>query len=88
MYAKFNRFEIKMTKRQALFASHSGQCDNDVDALLKLPAIKRQLAKISDADLIAELSEYGAWDQDELQDRQNNDARIIWIAAGNIAEEL
>jgi hypothetical protein len=86
MYASFNHFEIEMTKKQALSASHPGLCDLDVKALLRIPAIKRQLAKISDSDLTAELSEYGAWDETELSNRAENEERIIWIAAGNIAE--
>lgn len=88
MWATFNRFEIEMTKNQALSASHPGPCDSDVDVLLKHPKIKRQLKKISDEDLIAELWEYGAWDEKELENRVDNEQRIIWIAAGNIAEEV
>ncbi len=86
MYASFNHFEISMTKKQAISASHSGPCDLDVKALLHLPAIKKQLAKISDADLTAELYEYGAWDNEELSNHADNEERIIWIAAGNIVE--
>jgi hypothetical protein len=87
MWATFERFEIQMTKAQALSASHQGRCDEDVDALLQLPKIKRQLKKISDSDLSDELREYGAWDETELADRAANEHRIIWIAAGNIREE-
>lgn len=87
MYATFNRFEIKMTKAQAESASHPGQCDSDVAALLQLPEIKRQLAKIPDATLTEELKEYGAWDDGELQDRADNESRIIWLAACDITEE-
>ncbi len=87
MYAQFNNFEIQMTLKQAQSASHSGRCDDDVNALLQLPEVKRQLVKISDAKLIAELSEYGAWDEIELSNRQDNEQRIIWLAAGNIAED-
>ncbi len=86
MFASFNRFEIKMTKKQAISASHPGPCDLDVKALLRIPAIKRQLAKISDADLIAELYDYGAWNDEELAVRADNEERIVWIAAGDIAE--
>ncbi len=88
MYATFNRFTIQMTKAQALSASHSGACDDDVAALLKLPAIRRQLKRIADVDLVAELDEYGAWDDAQLRDRAVNESRIIWLAAGNIREEL
>lgn len=87
MYATFNRFEIQMTLAQAESASHPGPCDADVAQLLTLPAIKRQLKKIDDATLQAELKEYGAWDDEELQDRAANESRIIWLAAGNITDE-
>jgi len=87
MFATFNRFEIKMTKAQAESASHSGDCDLDVKALLCNSLIKRQLAEISAESIAAELKEYGAWDETELKDIKQNEARIIWIAAGNIVEE-
>ena len=87
MYASFERFEIDMTKKQAITCSHPGSCDLDVLIMLDNPKIKRQLNKISNELLAAELSEYGAWDGNELQDRTANEQRIVWIAAGNIIEE-
>lgn len=88
MYAQFNRFAIQMTKDQALNVSHSGSCDSDVAYLLQDKKIIRQLKKISDDDLRAELKEYGAWDTEELNNRSDNEARIVWIAGGNIADEI
>ena len=88
MWASFNRFEIRLTKDQARSASHQGQCDDDVNALSEVPAIKRQLAKLDPADVAAELKEYGAWDQEELADHEQNLQRILWIAAGNIIDSL
>lgn len=88
MYAQFNRFGIKMTLAQARTASHAGDCEDDVLELLKLPAIRAQRARIPTPALVAELEEYGAWDDEDLQDRAANEKRIIWIAAGNISEEV
>mgnify|MGYP001615458295 CR=1 FL=1 len=88
MYAIFNRFEIKLTKAQAMQGSHQGPCDLDIRALLAVPAIKRQLNKIPAESLAKELQEYGAWDETELQDHEQNKARILWIACGNIREEI
>ncbi|MCK5610389.1 hypothetical protein KAR91_51425 [Candidatus Pacearchaeota archaeon] len=88
MWASFDYFEIKMTKKQAESASHSGNCLDDVIALLKLPMIKRQVARISDEKLAAELSEHGAWSEDELANRNYNEERIVWIAACNIVEDV
>ena len=88
MYATFERFEIKMTRKQAESASHPGPCDNDVRDLLNDPGIKRQLDKINHATISAELRECGAWDDLELKDEQANRERITWIAACDIIEEI
>jgi hypothetical protein len=88
MLAYFNRFTIQLTKSQAESCSHSGDCDCDVEELLKNKAIQRQLSCISAEDIAAELKEYGAWDFEELSDSDANKRRILWIAAGNITEEL
>lgn len=85
MYATFNRFEIQMTKKQAISASHPGDCHKDVTALCNTPNIARQLRKIGPELIAAELKDYGAWDENELKDTINNERRIVWIAAGDIA---
>jgi len=87
MYAVFNSFELQITKDQALCGSHQGSCDDDVEGLLSLPAIKRQFKKIPPEKIREELKEYGAWDEEELKDEKQNQARILWIACGNIREE-
>jgi len=60
--------------------SHQGPCDDDVDAWH--PEV--DFSHISDADLANELSDYTDWD---VSDRETNEKRILWIAAGNIKEE-
>jgi hypothetical protein len=88
MYATFNRFELKLTKAQAAQGSHPGPCDADVAELLKVPAIRKQFEKIEPEKIAAELQEYGAWDETELQDTEANKARILWIACGDIVDNL
>jgi hypothetical protein len=88
MYATFNRFEIKLTKEQALTGSHPGPCDLDIRDLLQLPAIKRQLNKIPVDAIRNEIKEYGAWNENELSNYEDNKARILWIACGNIREDI
>ena len=88
MYATFERFEVKMTKSEAESASHSGACDDDVEELLKLKRIARQLDEIGPDVIRDELREYGAWDDEELADDEQNRRRIVWIAAGNIVEGM
>jgi inorganic pyrophosphatase/exopolyphosphatase len=81
------RIELQMTKDQAEMMSHQGQCDADVEYGMTIPKIKRQLNKIDPELLKKELKEYGAWEDDELQDHQVNLSRILWLAAGDIKEE-
>lgn len=81
------RIELKMTLEQARSVSHSGQCDADVEELVRVPAIARQLVKIDPATLSAELKEYGAWDDEERADHAANQRRLVWIAGGDIVDE-
>ena len=82
------RIELSITKRQAINAYHSGSCDHEVMALSKEPNIRRQLVKLAPALVASELAEYGAWDSVELADHAQNLQRLLWIACGDIVEEL
>lgn len=78
--------EIAMTLEQARGASHQGQCDEDCEALARVPAISAQLDTMG-ADKIRDgLRECGAWDAEELADDAQNRVRAVWIAAGDIVE--
>jgi hypothetical protein len=87
MYAQFERFAIRMKLSQARAASHQGDCQADLLALSLFPDIRTQLIKIGPAVIRAELREYGAWDEEELRDDDQNRIRILWLAAGNIVDE-
>lgn len=92
MKAYFNRFTIDLTEDQARSASHPGDCDADVKALLRVPRVRRQLERIvksmgNDA-IRAELKEYGAWTDAELGDIADNFQRLVWLAACDITEHL
>lgn len=80
------RIEIEMTMEDARSASHPGQCDDDVRAVSEQPYIAAQLAKIKPEVLRRELEEYGAWDDEELADHDQNIQRIVWLAAGDIRD--
>ena len=83
--AYFNRFTIELPDDAVRDCAHQGQCDDDV---------KHWAGKIARPEactterLAAELKEYGAWDAEELADDAANWERLIWIAAGNIKDEL
>ena len=81
-WAAFNRFEFKMPIDAINDCSHSGSCDADVEYWQS----RINLSHIPDEALRAELKEYGAWDSEELKDREANERRIIWIAASNIQD--
>ena len=66
--------------------NHSGPCDEDVKRAMELMEVKRELEEINPEQLKRELAEYGAWNDQELNDHQENLKKILWIAAGDIQE--
>lgn len=80
------RINLEMTQEQAESCSHSGSCDDDVAALSREPGIAKQLGEMDRALLASELEEYGAWDETELADHDQNLQRVLWLAAGDIAD--
>lgn len=79
--------ELAITLEDARSGSHQGACDDDISALREVPYIKEQLEQVSAEALARELREYGAWDDDELADHEQNLARFLWLACGDIREE-
>ena len=88
MWTSFNRFELNITKAQVLAAYHSGAMDDDILALSKVPSIARQLKKQDPGQVLLELAEYGAWNDDDLQDHSQNLQRVLWLGVCNIWEGL
>lgn len=54
-----------------------GSNDAAVEKACKHWRVKEKLAQYTDEELAEELSEYGAWDEDELKNRKDNEARIV-----------
>ena len=88
MWTSFNRFELNITKAQVLATWHQGAMDDDIAALAKVPRIARQLKKLDPEQVRAELAEYGAWNEEELQDHAENLQRVLWCGVCDIWEEL
>jgi hypothetical protein len=80
------RIELQITKKQADSCNHPGQCDNDVEALKLNPSIARQLKKLDPVIVSAALKEYGAWNDLELSDHNENLTRLLWVACCDISE--
>lgn len=83
--AYFNRFTLELPDAAVADCSHQGPCDEDVAHWS--PRIERPAEITADA-LAAELKEYGAWEPEDLADDLANWHRLIWLAAGNIKDEL
>jgi hypothetical protein len=81
------RIELQITKAQARACSHPGDNEPAVLRLRQEPRIKRQLAKLDPVVVANELSDYGAWGEDELADHDMNLTRLLWLACHDIAEE-
>jgi hypothetical protein len=78
------RIELQLTKAQARKGFHQGQCDDDIAELRRIPAIRRQLDKLS-PPLVAEcLRDCGAWN--ELSNHDENLSLLLWIACSDIVE--
>lgn len=62
--------------------SASGSVDEAVDYWQK----QLQL-NLNKADMIKELNEYGCWETLEYDSRETLERRIIWLAAGDMADQ-
>jgi len=88
MFAPFNYIttSLNITKAVANECSRSGDNEYNVNYYMSLPKYKKQLSKIDKDELIKELTDYGAWDDDELQNHNDNLQRIFWLSCGNIVD--
>jgi len=81
------RIELQIKLDHAHTGHHAGQCDQDIEHLLTVDYIRAQLDAIPPALLAEELRDYGAWSTEELADHEQNKARILWLACGDIVED-
>lgn len=87
-FAAFNHLELEIDISDANACSHSGDCGDDVMELLGRDYIRNQFAKIDPDAIRKELREYGAWDDEQLSNEADNEMRILWVACGDIVDEL
>jgi hypothetical protein len=81
------RIEFQLTREQVMQGHHQGACDDDVEALASDPTIADQLSCVSTDIMALELREYGAWSPEELEDRDANIRRLIWLACSDIQDQ-
>ena len=84
----YGGLQLRLLPLDVETGSHPGRCDEDIAYLASIPRIRRQLDAMPDEAVVSELSECGAWEPEEMQDREENLQRILWIACGNISEEM
>lgn len=78
--------DLKLTRKDAESVSHSGDCEDDVIIVMEKKYVKKQLDLLEPETLAKELSDYGAWNDDELKDHNANLKRWVWISGGDIVE--
>lgn len=77
---------LLVTLDDAASCAHPGDCGNDVRELSLCSHITTQTEEWDPEELAAELDEYGAWDEYELSDHEQNIQRMLWIACNDVAE--
>lgn len=82
--ATFDAFMFLIPLEAVSACSQAGDCDGAVADWTP----KIHLEHIGDEDIRRELASYGAWDEDELKSREDNERRLVWIASGNLKETL
>ena len=84
-YITFNRGELCLPIQALEDCHHKGACDDDV--AFWHGKIDWDAQTMTADDIRAELAEYGNWDDEQLANVEDNQERILWIAAGNYQEE-
>jgi hypothetical protein len=90
-WASLNSFEFRIPGAAILQINHPGPCDSDVAFWVdqvREQAEKDNFPNRPTAESIRqELAGYGAWDDEELADDEQNWHRLLWLAAGDIADD-
>ncbi len=90
-WASFDRFSLRLPGECVADCSASGSVDDAVAYWVDRIRFDEtnllgEVQATPDA-IREELSEYGAWDDEELADDEQNRHRIVWCAACNVAED-
>ena len=84
-------FEFGMTAEDARMCCHSGECDYDCEAARNIPYIREQLDALTDKQMEAAVREYGV-EFEEYKGREVPrkvlELYVVWLAAGDICEDL
>jgi hypothetical protein len=78
--------DLKLQQADLDSTPTQGPADEAIDALVQEPHIVEQLDAYDVEDIRKELEEYGAWDEEELADDEQNRKRLLWVLVGNVKE--
>lgn len=78
--------DLRLTRADANYCAHSGNCENEVNEVMQKPYVKKQLGALNPDKLAKELKDFGAWDDEQLANHKDNLQRWVWISAGDITE--
>lgn len=68
--------------------SAPGPADAAVDYWLSRPEVREVIMRAPADDLRDYLRDYGAWDDEDLEDDETNRQRLLWLACGDFAEHV
>lgn len=83
--AYFDRLQLEIPRRAWRDCSGPGPADGPVEYWIDRCGIRWE--EIDPESIRSELKEYGAWNEEELSDDEENRRRIFWIACGNLYDE-
>jgi len=87
--ASFEKLELLMRREDAELLSGGGydQSDN-AKTVIEQPYMVDQFRKLDVNDIRLSLKPYGAWNDIELADDDENQLRLVWLAGNDIMEAV
>lgn len=86
-YTGSGRIQLDIPEEILSVCSHPGDCYSNIQYVRQNNSfIENQLQEIDSDDLRKELSEYGAWTEEQLESHDENLNRILWLACGDLME--
>lgn len=79
--------EIALTEELAYKGYHSGDCDADVDEVMKNEGVRKQLDKITNEQIDKCLGECLSDDNWKYYNRRRKESLLVWLACAEWQEE-
>lgn len=79
--------EIPLTGEQILSICTSGSNDLASEWVSRDEHVAEYMERYSDEQMVNVILEYGAWDEKELTNRQQNIERLVWLLAWDVFDD-